>query len=134
LRRSELLALRWQDVDFEQSSIRVFEGYTASQTGKPKSRKSHTVPMVAKVAHTLAELKQRGHHTGKTQLVFVSRNGGNVDASTLRRRYHATLQAAKPRRLRFHDLRHTFGSLAINTASIIQVQTWMGHADVNTTM
>lgn len=134
LRRSELLALRWQDIDFEQSSIRVFEGYTASQTGKPKSRKSRTVPMVAKVADRLAELKQRGHHTGKTQLVFVSRNGGNVDASALRRRYHATLEAAKLRRLRFHDLRHTFGSLAINTASIIQVQAWMGHADVNTTM
>jgi site-specific recombinase XerD len=41
---------------------------------------------------------------------------------------------AKLRTLRFHDLRHTFGSLAINTASIIQVQAWMGHADVNTTM
>jgi integrase len=38
------------------------------------------------------------------------------------------------RRLRFHDLRHTFGSLAINVASIVQVQAWMGHADIQTTM
>jgi integrase len=38
------------------------------------------------------------------------------------------------RRLRFHDLRHTFGSLAINRASIVQVQAWMGHADIQTTM
>jgi integrase len=36
--------------------------------------------------------------------------------------------------LRFHDLRHTFGSLAINVASIVQVQAWMGHADIKTTM
>jgi integrase-like protein len=36
--------------------------------------------------------------------------------------------------LRFHDLRHTFGSLAINRASIVQVQAWMGHADAKTTM
>lgn len=36
--------------------------------------------------------------------------------------------------LRFHDLRHTFGSLAINKASIIQVQAWLGHADIDTTM
>lgn len=36
--------------------------------------------------------------------------------------------------LRFHDLRHTFGSLAINYASIVQVQNWMGHADIKTTM
>jgi len=37
-------------------------------------------------------------------------------------------------RLRFYDLRHTFGSLAINVASIVQVQAWMGHADIQTTM
>jgi integrase len=42
LRRGELLALRWTDVDFEQSAIRVFEGYSANVTGKPKSRKSRT--------------------------------------------------------------------------------------------
>jgi integrase len=134
LRRGELLALRWSDVDFEQSSIRVFEGHSANTTGKPKSRKSRTVPMIDKVAERLGQLKDRGHHDGKTDLVFVSRDGSNVDGSAVRRRYHATLDAAGLRRLRFHDLRHTFGSLAINVASIVQVQAWMGHADVKTTM
>jgi len=134
LRRGELLALRWGDVDFEQSSIRVFEGYSANTTGKPKSRKSRTVPMVDKVAERLGEVKKRGYLTGKTNLVFVSRERTNVDGSALRRRYHATLDAAGLRRLRFHDLRHTFGSLAINVASIVQVQAWMGHADIKTTM
>ncbi len=66
--------------------------------------------------------------------MFVSREGTHVDGSALRRRYLATLDAAKLRRLRFHDLRHTFGSLAINKASIVQVQAWMGHADIKTTM
>jgi integrase len=36
--------------------------------------------------------------------------------------------------LRFHDLRHTFGSIAIDQTTIVQVQAWMGHADVQTTM
>jgi integrase len=134
LRRSELLALLWEDVDFEQSSIRVYEGYSAKKKGKPKSRKSRTVPMVDKVAHTLKELKQRGHHTARGDHVFVSRDGTPLDGSALRRRYIATLDAAGLRRLRFHDLRHTFGSLAINVASIVQVQAWMGHADIKTTM
>jgi integrase len=134
LRRGELLALRWEDVDFEQSSIRVFEGYSANRAGKPKSRKSRTLPMVDKVADALSDLKERSGHTGKGDLVFVSREGTHVDGSALRRRYHATLDAAKLRRLRFHDLRHTFGSLSINVASIVQVQAWMGHADVQTTM
>jgi len=44
------------------------------------------------------------------------------------------LTAAGLRRLRFHDLRHTFGSLAINVASIVQVQAWTSHADIKTTM
>ncbi|MGH2864394.1 MAG: tyrosine-type recombinase/integrase [Solirubrobacteraceae bacterium] len=134
LRRGELLALRWEDVDFEQSSIRVFEGYSANHAGKPKSRRSRTVPMVEQVAHALHELKTRDTYTDKGDLVFASREGTHLDGSALRRRYLATLDAAKLRRLRFHDLRHTFGSLAINQASIVQVQAWMGHSDINTTM
>jgi integrase len=134
LRRSELLALHWEDVDFEQASIRVFEAYSARKTGKTKSRKSRTVPMVDEVARALADLKERGTYTAKDDLVFVSREGTHLDGSALRRRYLATLDAAGLRRLRFHDLRHTFGSLAINVASIVQVQAWMGHADIQTTM
>jgi integrase len=134
LRRGELLALRWSDVDFRNASIRVYEGFSAQRTGAPKSRKSRIVPMVAKVADALKELKDRDAHTRRGDLVFVSREGTHVDGSALRRRYVDTLEAAKLRRLRFHDLRHTFGSLAINTASIVQVQAWMGHADIKTTM
>jgi integrase len=134
LRRGELVALRWEDVDFEHSSIRVFEGSTAGRAGKPKSRKSRTVPMVEEIADALTELKGRSEHTGKGDLVFVSREGTHVDGSALRRRYVATLKAVGLRQLRFHDLRHVFGSLAINVASIVQVQAWMGHSDIKTTM
>jgi integrase len=57
-----------------------------------------------------------------------------MDPSALRRRYVAAVKRAGLPPLRFHDLRHTFGSLAINHASIVQVQHWMGHADIKTTM
>lgn len=134
LRRGELLALRWEDVDFEQSSIRVFEGYSANRAGKPKSRKSRTVPMVEEVADALSNLKDRGAYAAKGDLVFAGREGAYLDGSALRRRYHSTLDVTGLRRLRFHDLRHTFGSLSINVASIVQVQAWMGHADIQTTM
>jgi integrase len=134
LRRSELLALRWEDVDFEQSSIRVYEGFSANKLGKTKSRKSRVVPMVDEIAEALRELKGRSVYTGKKDLVFVSRDGTHLDGSALRRRYLATVEAAGLRCLRFHDLRHTFGSLSINVASIVQVQAWMGHANISTTM
>jgi len=134
LRRGELLALRWGEVDFENHAVRVFEGYTRKRRGRTKSRKARTVPMVDEVAELLKGLRKRGHHLGRADLMFVGADGGHVDASALRRRYIAARDAAGIRPLRFHDLRHTFGSLAINRASIVQVQAWMGHADIKTTM
>ena len=60
--------------------------------------------------------------------------GEHLDPSTLRRRLPVpALKRAGLRVLRFHDLRHTFGTIAINRADIVQVQAWMGHADIKTT-
>lgn len=133
LRRGELVALRWRDVDFENQSIRVYEGYTL-ELGRTKSRRSRTVPMVDEVAQVMQKLAGRERYTGKNDFVFPSENGGINDPSALRRRYVVAVKAAGLPALRFHDLRHTFGSLAINYASIVQVQNWMGHADIKTTM
>ena len=66
--------------------------------------------------------------------MFCGKAGEHLDGSALRRRFKKAVSRAGIRELRFHDLRHTFGSLAINRASIVQVQAWMGHADVDTTM
>ena len=52
----------------------------------------------------------------------------------MRRRYTAALSRAGLPRLRFHDLRHTFGTRMIGHADIRRVQEWMAHADVQTTM
>jgi integrase len=60
--------------------------------------------------------------------------GDWLDGSALRRRFVAACERAELRVLRFHDLRHTFGSNAINRANLVQVQAWMGHADHRTTM
>ena len=61
-------------------------------------------------------------------------SGRYLDGSALRRRYKGAQTRAKLRPLRFHDLRHTFGSLAVTEAeSIRELQEWMGHADARTT-
>ena len=65
--------------------------------------------------------------------MFVGEAGGNLDGSALRRRYKAAL-ARRAAPLRFHDLRHTFGTRMIAKADIRRVQEWMGHADIQTTM
>jgi integrase len=82
----------------------------------------------------LARLAEREHFTGDDDLVFPGVVGGYLDASALSRRYKAALRRAELRQLRFHDLRHTFGTRMIAKADIRRVQEWMGHADVATTM
>jgi integrase len=134
LRRGELLALQWRDVDFTGSVIGVRGSFAAGALTTPKSGRVRSVPMASEVARSLAQLGQRGSWTDDDDLVFVGELGTYLDGSALRRRYDATLTRAGLRRLRFHDLRHTFGTRMIAKADIRRVQEWMGHADVQTTV
>jgi integrase len=134
LRRGELLALHWRDVDFAGSTIRVRASFAGGQLTTPKSGKVRAVPMAPDVASALAQLGQRSNWTGEDDLVFAGETGGYLDGSALCRRYMAALSRAGLRQLRFHDLRHTFGTRMIAKADIRRVQEWLGHADIQTTM
>ncbi len=134
LRMGELLALRWRDADFTGSVVRVRASYYGGALTTPNSGKVRAVPMAPDVATALAQLGRRQDWVGDDDLVFVGEAGGNLDGSALRRRYKAALAAAGLRPLRFHDLRHTFGTRMIAKADIRRVQEWMGHADIQTTM
>ena len=134
LRMGELLALRWRDVDFAGSSVRVRASYYAGHLTTPKSGKVRAVPLAPDVASALAQLGRRENWVGDDDLVFAGEAGSYLDGSALRRRYKAALDAAGLRPLRFHDLRHTFGTRMIAKADIRRVQEWMGHADIQTTM
>ena len=133
LRRGELVALRWRDIDFPGQAIRVRANYSLGELVTPKSGKVRSVPMIPEVAQVLAKLAQREHFSGDEDPVFAGPVGGHLDASALRRRYAAAAQRAKLRPLPFHSLRHYFGSMAVNRASLVQVQAWMGHSEIQTT-
>ena len=92
------------------------------------------MPLAPDVASALARLGRREHWVGEDDLVFAGEAGDHLDGSALRRRYKAALAAGSLRPLRFHDLRHTFGTRMIAKADIRRVQEWMGHADIQTTM
>jgi integrase len=135
LRRGELIALRCRDVDFERASIRVAASYANGVLTSPKSGRGRVVPMVPDVARVLARLRQREYGSSEGDLVFPDTAGGYLDGSALRRRFTAAQRRAGLRAIRFHDLRHTFGTLAVRGAeSIVELQSWMGHAEVRTTM
>ena len=133
LRMGELIALRWGDVDFNTEALHVYSSYSLGTLTAPKSGLTRTVPMAEQV-RDLLKAQKKTVPQGRGDLVFPGERGEYLDGSALRRRYKKALKAAKLRPLRFHDLRHTFGSIAIDQATIVQVQAWMGHADVQTTM
>ncbi len=131
----ELLALRWGEVDFAAETIRVVRSVTVGGESSPKSGKARSVPLVREVAVALARVGQRERFTADSDFVFAGAAGGHLDSRELRDGYKAALDRAGLRRLRFHDLRHTFGTRAVEKAeSILELKEWMGHANVQTTM
>jgi len=134
LRLGELRALRWRDVDFERRIVHVRRSYSLSSEDVPKSGRARAVPMADQVARALDALSRRDVFTGADELVFPNPTGGFLDDSALRRRYYRALKAAGIAHLRFHDLRHTFGTLAVQEFALSDVKAYMGHADIATTM
>ena len=99
-----------------------------------KSGKTRSVPMVPELAAAIDGLSRRDRFTGPDDFVFVGSDGGPLDGSALRRRYAVAQKKAGLPLLRFHDLRHSFGTVAANAAlSASELQAWMGHADYRTT-
>ena len=112
LRQGELVALRWRDVDWTAGVIRVRRNYTRGQWGTPKSRRSsRAVPMADRVAGGLDRHFKASGWQGDDDLAFAHPVLGTVlDASKLRKRFARALERAGVRPVRFHDLRHTFGT------------------------
>lgn len=136
LRQGELLALRWGDVDEGASLLRVRRSYTRGAFSTPKSRRgTRMVPLAPIVADLLKEQLRATSGGGEEDLVFAHPLTGRVlDASGLRKRFKAALQRASVRDVRFHDLRHTYGTqMAAAGTPLRLLQEWMGHRDYKTT-
>lgn len=138
LRQGELIALRWRDVDWGASRVRVRQNYVLGEFGTPKSRRSHrSVPMADRLlGGELDRLFQASRRQGDDDLVFADPSTrGPLSKSAVLRRYRRALTAAQlSARHRFHDLRHTFGThTAAAGVPMRTLQEWMGHRDIETT-
>ena len=134
LRLGELRALRWRDVDFGKRLLHVRRSYVERSEGVPKSGRVRSVPIIDQVARALDELSRREHFTGDEDLVFCNQVGEHFEDSALRRRFYTAREAAGLNPIRFHDLRHTVGTLAVQVFPLSDVKAYMGHADIATTM
>jgi integrase len=137
MRKGELLALRWRDVDWPAARVRVRRNYVRGEFGTPKSRRStRSVPMADEVAGELDRLFQQSRHQADDDLVFAHPvSGGPLPPANVMRRMRAALKAAGlDSSHRFHDLRHTFGTrMAAAGVAPRTLQEWLGHKDLATT-
>jgi integrase len=143
LRAGELRALRWRDVDFAGATIRVQRNKpTGGEEDSPKSGKGRSVPLMDDAARALDTLSRRQHFTGPDDRVFATETGEMLGDKHFRCALYDAMESAGidresfPARdgFTFHDLRHTFGTLAVQVFPLVDVQAYMGHAHIQTTM
>ena len=101
----------------------------------PKSRGSRrSIPMTERVFETLTALRKTPAAL-EAEYVFSSETGTPLDPGNLRRALAATLKRAKMRKIRYHDIRHTFAShLAMAGVPIRTIQELMGHETMDMTL
>ena len=138
LRQSELLGLRWRDVDWTAQRIRVRNAWVRgehSAEGKSDLSTRRSVPMADRLARELDRWSQRTLYRADDDLVFAHPQSGRpLDRTKLSRRFKQACADAGVRAVRFHDLRHTFATrLATSGQPMRTIQEFLGHADSKTT-
>ncbi len=138
LRMSELLGLRWCDVDWTAQRLRVRNTYVRGEhsgDGKSELSTKRSVPMATLLAGVLDRWSRRTAFNGDLDLVFAHpQTGKPLDRSKVLRRFKDACKDARVPVIRFHDLRHTFGTrLAATGVPLRTIQEFMGHADTKTT-
>jgi integrase len=138
LRQAELIGLRWRDIDWLGQRIRVRQTYVRGEFKPPKSKRGRRgVPLALRVARELEAHFGSTAYQGDDDLVFANpTTGGPLDRTKVRKRFQAACRRAGVRVVRFHDLRHTFGThvAASGDVSLRTLQEWMGHRDPKTTL
>jgi integrase len=148
LRQGEILGLAWSDVDLDGQSVRVrrqlipVDGRLALTDLKTEGS-DRVVPLSRAVVDALRRHKARqneerlrvGDRWRDHGLVFCNRRGGYLHRETVRDNYREVLGAANLPRLRFHDQRHSFATLALATGvDPLNVKQALGHTKLATTM
>ena len=122
----------------------VEHNYVKREHTTTKSKKSRRVDMSRELRRVLIALRDKcllesflkGKNDISDELVFPSPDGSILDPDNLYHRYfRPVLTKAGLHKIRLHDLRHTFGSLLIQSgASIVYVKEQMGHSSIQVTV
>lgn len=127
LRRGELLGLKWTDIDFNANSIYIQRQITRTD-GEVKESPLKTknayrqIIVPPEVAQILKEKKER--ENGFSEYVFSSPTGGPISPDSILKMLHRVLKRAGLEKVRFHALRHTFSTMALQSG--VDVKTLSG--------
>jgi integrase len=138
LRQSELLGLRWRDIDFEDQLVRVRSALDRQGSDVPP-KTQHAVRDVILIPALAASLRQHREQSvfdGPGDYVFSSRVGTPLHwRNVARRALKPALAKAGIEPLRWHDLRHTFASLLISGgANVVFTSRQLGHGSSDITL
>lgn len=147
LRRSEVLGLKWDSIDFDRKLITIkhtvvkYRKTVKKDTTKNKSS-YRTYPIGNYVEGLLYDLKSKEEANRKlfgkeyicNDYVFKWNNGKTYNPDYITSKFSKLLKKHNLPHIRFHDLRHTCASLLIdNNYQLKDIQEWLGHADIQTT-
>lgn len=147
LRVSELIGLRWQDVDFEKRTLQIDRILTYKYNehewllGEPKSKSGHRkIPLTDEAIRILKAQKEKNtkikvRNIAWKDYIFLSNKGEPVKDTTYNDSIYLMCYKRKVNRLSMHILRHTFATRCIEAGMMPKtLQTILGHANLAMTM
>ena len=154
LRRSEVVGLKWDAIDFERKTLTIKHTVTeVTLDGKvlvvdkerTKTKASHrTLPLVAPFEELLYRMKADQERNRKLcggvyctkylDFIYVDELGERIKPNYITQHFSIVIKNNGLKKIRFHDLRHSCASLLYaNGVSLKEIQEWLGHSDIATT-
>ena len=133
LRVSEIFALKWEDLDFENNTLSIKRRVHRGEISQPKTPNSvRLLPLTRDVRSALANLDE----IYRSGYIFRGRTGKPLDSGTWQNKhYKVVLERAGVDYIKFHGLRHSCAAHLIHTgASPAVIKRILGHASIQTTM
>ena len=150
MRRGEVLGLRWSDIDFDGAQLAVSQtlttvGYNELVLGPPKTPRSRRhVYLDSQTVEVLRAHRQRQREErlaageawdGSGDLAFRNELGGMIHPDGFSRDFDRIVRSLDVPRIRLHDLRHTYATLALKAGVHLKVVSErLGHATVGVTL